>query len=216
MQYPYFSPLILTDNVFTQYGGQTGTSTVAQRQAAYLLAEEQMTEHLGSFLVPTVITGSSWYRGGSLFETEYGNIQRVLLFQATEILSAYPLQTQMHTGSVLVRNAEFGYLDIILPCNYGAIYSNQIVYESGFNSGTVTQPLLLAGLTAAAQIHLNEWDVSLANEGAYNVGVQGFSNQSYSEQRTKLGNTTFGNSALANRAAKLTNKYKAKPSSRFR
>lgn len=216
MQYPYFSPQVLTDDVFVQFGGQTGTSTVAQRQAAYLLAEEQMTEHLNTFLVPTIITGSSFYRGGTLFETEYGNVRRVLTFAAKEVDQLSPLRTSVHTGSVLVRNAEYGLLDIVLPCQYGLIYSNEVVYESGFNSGTVTQPLLLAGLTVAAQIHLNEWDISLANEGVGNVGIQSFSNQSYGEQRTKLGNTIFGNSALANRAAKLTRKYRAKSSAAFR
>lgn len=216
MMYPYFSPQVLTDSVFVQYGGVIGTSTVAQRQAAYTLAEEQMTDHLASFLVPTVVSGTSWYRGGTLFETEYGNVKSVLLFTANEVHGANPLDMRGHTGSVLVRDATWGYLDVMLPCHYGMIYSNNVIYVSGFATGTVTQPTLLAGLTVAAQINLNEWDVSLTNEGVGNVGIQSFSNQGYSEQRTKLGNTAFGNSALANRAAKLTKRYRTKPSLGFR
>ena len=37
--YPYNYPVVETDAIFIAYGGQTGTSVVAQRQAAYLIAE---------------------------------------------------------------------------------------------------------------------------------------------------------------------------------
>lgn len=215
-QYPYYSAQVLTDAVFTQYGGQTGTSTVAQRQAAYLLAEEQMTEHLMSFLLPTIITGTSWYKGGTLFETEFGNVTRVLNFSAVNVEQLSPLETSINTGSVLIRNAEFGYLDVILPCDYWNIYSNTVVYESGFATGTVTSPTMLSALALAAQINLSEWDSSLSNEGTADVGVQSFSNQSYSENRTKLLRTVFGSSAMAQRVASLTKKYRAKPAIRFR
>ena len=215
-QYPYYSAQILTDNVFVAYGGQTGTSTAAQRQSAYLLAEEQMTEHLMSFLLPTIISGTSWYKGGTLFETEFGNVTRVLNFSSVNVEQLSPLTTSINTGSVLVRNAEFGYLDVILPCDYWNIYSNTVVYESGFSTGTSTSPTMLSALTLAAQINLNEWDASLSNEGTADVGVQSFSNQSYAENRTKLLRTVFGNGAMAQRIASLTKKYRTKPVMRFR
>ena len=215
-EYPYFQANILNDSVFLQYGGMTGTSSSAQRQAAYLSAEEQMTEHLSAFLVPTIVTGTSWYRGMTLFETEFGHITRVLSFSATVVDQLSPLQTSVHTGSALIRNAEYGYLDVVLPCTYWNIYSNTVVYESGLSTGTSSSTIMLAALTMAAQINLNEWDASLTNEGVADVGVQSFSNQSYSEQRTKLGNTIFGNSAMAQRVARMTKKYRSKPSIRFR
>lgn len=214
--YPYNSAQILNDSVFLAYGGMTGTSTSAQRQAAYLLAESQMTEHLSTFLVPTIITGTAWYRGGTLFETEFGHIQQVLAFSAEEIKQLNPLQTRTVTGSVLVRNSEWGYLDIFLPnCQYGLIYSNTVVYRSGLNTGTSSSPTMLSALTIAAQINLNEWDISLTNEGTADIGVQNFSNQSYSEQRVKLGRNTFGSSAMAQRVARLTMRYRSKPSASF-
>jgi hypothetical protein len=216
MEFPYDTPQVLTDDIFVLYGGQTGTSSAAQRQAAYLLAEEQMTEHLSAFLVPTIVTGTAWYRGGTLFETEYGQVQQVLLFTSEEVKQFSPLQLENVTGSVMVRNARYGYLDVILPCDYAFIHANTVVYQSGFASGTVTRPSMLSALSLAAQINLNEWDVSLSNEGVADIGIQQFSNQSYSEQRVKLGRNAFGSSAMAQRVKRLVMKYQSKPAARFR
>lgn len=217
-EYPYNSPLILTDSVFLAYGGQTGSSTALQRQAAYLLAEEQMTEHLSTFLVPTVITGTIFLKDGTLFETEFGHIRRVLGVWFETIYSAVPLTLLTTTGSAIIRNAEYGYLDVIAGCYYGSslLYKSYAAYESGLSTGTVTQPSMLSALTMAAQINLNEVDVSLSNESTADVGVQRFSNQSYSEERTKLLNTVFGNSAMAQRVARLVKKYRSKPGVRLR
>lgn len=211
MQFPYNSPQILTDEAFIQYGGQTGTSTVAQRQAAYLMGEDQMTEHLSSFLLPTITTGTIFWRQG-FAETEFGHIQRILLASATKINSLDPLETETVTGSVLIRNAEYGYIDLVFPnyCN-PKLYTVSIVYESGLATGTSTSPMMLQALSIAAQINLNEMDSSLSNESTADIGVQRYSNQSYTEERVKLGRTAFGNSALAQRAARLVKRYRSKP-----
>jgi len=58
MEYPYASPIILTDAIFTAYGGHTGSSATAQRTAAYLIAEMAATADIGSFLLPTTVTGT--------------------------------------------------------------------------------------------------------------------------------------------------------------
>ncbi len=213
IQYPYFSPLVLNDDIFIQYGGQSGTSTVAQRQAAYLLAEEQMIEHLSSFLVPTIITGSAIWKHNTLFETEFGNILGILSVSAQSIQNIDPLNTKIYTGTALIRDAFHGYIDIIFPCNYGygSLYKTTVVYESGLSSGTVTSPTILGALTMAAQINLNEWDVSLSNEGTADVGIQMYTNQSYSENRKYLGRTVFGDSPMAQRVARMSKKYRTKP-----
>ena len=51
-------PNILTDAVFIDYGGHTGSSTSSQRTAAYATAEEMAERAIGTFLVPTVVTGT--------------------------------------------------------------------------------------------------------------------------------------------------------------
>lgn len=213
-QYPYDNPFVLTDEVFLKYGGQTGTSTPDQRSAAYLMAEEQMTEHLSSFLKPTVITGTLFWRN-SFYETEFGYIQRVLSVSVTEIKKYDPLETRTVTGSVLIRNAQYGYLDVVVPGVLGHPYSSSVVYESGLSTGTVASPTFLQALTVAAQINLNEMDVSLSNESTGDIGVQSYSNQSYTENRVKLGKSAFGNSALAQRAARMVKKYRSKPAIGF-
>ena len=215
-QYPYFQPNILTDSVFLSFGGQTGTSSAAMRQNAYLLAEEQMTEHLSSFLVPTIITGSIAWKHSSLFDAEFGNIQRIFNVSAEIVQNLDPLTARVYTGTALIRDNFHGYVDVILPYNYGSIYKTTMVYESGMSSGTVTSPTILGALTIAAQINLNEWDLSLSNEGTADVGIQAFSNQSYSEQRKYLGRTVFGDSPMAQRVARMTKKYRTKPAIGFK
>lgn len=213
MEYPYTTSQILTDSIFVKFGGQIGTSTTFQREAAYLLAEDVMTEHLGSFLVPTTITGSIHQINGTLFATEFGHVRQVYSVYFDTIYSAAPLTLQVTTGSALIRDSEHGYIDVFVDCNYGAdwLYRPYAAYQSGLYSGTSTQPPMLAALTMAAQIQLNEMDVSLSNEGVADAGIQRFSNQAYSEERVKLGHTVFGNSAMAQRIARLVKRYRSKP-----
>jgi hypothetical protein len=221
-EYPYFSPIILTDPLFLQFGGQTGTSTVAQRQAAYLLAEEQVTEHLNTFLLPTTVTGTYQWNFGNPFELDYGHLLSVTRVTVSDVDWANSCQVDTATGCSQIRNARYGYIDVsaILSCGgCGSIiaypYNVQVVYESGLYSGTSYQPSVLAALSLAAQINLNEWDASLANEGTADIGIQSFSNQSYSENRVKLGRNAFGSSASAQRIGRLINKYRSRPGLSF-
>jgi len=217
--YPYSSGIVLTDAIFLQYGGQTGTSTLAQREAAFLLAEEQLTEHLNAFLAPTIVTGTYMWNGGNPFELDYGHLLRVIRVTVADINWSNSCSVDTATGCAMIRNAQYGYIDVSYTLGCGSCgnvvglppYNLQVVYESGFAPGTVASPSILAALTLAAQINLNEWDVSLSNEGVADIGVQSFSNQSYSEQRVKLGRNAFGSSAAAQRIARLVNKYRSRP-----
>jgi len=214
-QYPYNSPQILSDSVFVLYGGNIGTSTSFQRQAAFLLAEEQMTEHLSSFLLPTIITGSAERVNGTVYELDYGHVQNVLRVTIVALQNTNPYTTKTYTGTASIVSQDYGYINIYTPAMYGIVQSISAVYESGLATGTYTNPAVLTALTMAAQINLNEMDVSLSNESTADVGVQSFSNQSYSELRTKLGTTSFGNSAMSQRVARLVKKYRSKPALSF-
>lgn len=221
--YPYYTPQVLTDSIFVKFGGQIGTSTSQQREMAYLLAEEQMTEHLDAFLVPTTVTGSVRQIRGRLYQADYGHIRRVFSVDFLTIYNTSPLDLRTTSGSAVVWNSEQGILNIFGDdcyfggCSgYGQLYAINVAYESGFSTGTSNQPAMLSALTLAAQINLNEMDVSLSNEGVADIGVQRFSNQAYSEDRKKLGNTIFGNSAVAQRIARLVKKYRSRPAIVFR
>lgn len=214
-EYPYSSPIILDDNSFLLHGGQTGTASQTVRNIAYLLAEEQMTTHLNAFLKPTIITGTHFWTGNPV-ELEYGRVSRIL--QVNTILVDGYIHTNLGTGtSYLLRNAEYGFLDVFpnCPAPRGTAYQIQVAYESGFTTGTSMAPTMMTALALAAQINLNELDPMLANEGVAGIGVQSFSNQSYSELRTKLLNYGFGNSAQAQRVALLVRKYRSRPALRM-
>lgn len=206
------------------YGGQIGTSTTFQRQAAYLLAEDQMTEHLSSFIVPTVITGTVSYLRNGVYETEFGNVTRVFSAYVDRVRQVSPLTIETFTGTSVIVRGDNGYVSLFFDysgcgggCGGGGNgYKYYAAYESGLSTGTANQPAMRAALTLAAQINLNEMDVSLSNEGVADVGIQRFSNQAYTEDRKTLGNTVFGNSAMAQRIARLTRKYRAKTAIGFR
>jgi len=223
-QYPYFTPQILTDSVFLLYGGQTGTSSVAQRQAAYLLAEEQMTEEIHAFLLPTTVTGTYFWKGGNPVYLDYGWLLNVYSVSIESVDGLNSCQTTSVTGCYAIRgDGQYGAIDISYLLNCSGCgswvyppYNIKVAFQSGLSTGTSTQPAVLTALTIAAQINLNEMDVSLSNETTGDAALEFVINQKYHEKRLRGVQTAFGNSALANRAAKLVRKYKARPVARFR
>lgn len=223
-QYPHNSVLILNDQTFLLFGGITGTSSQPQREMAYRLAEEQVTEYLNAFLVPTVVTGTYFWKGKNPLILDYGHIISVnqVIIAGVDSLNSCSVETV--TGCHAVRGSgQYGAIDIAWLTNCGGCssivglppYNIQVAYESGLATGTVTQPAVLQALVLAAQVNLNEMDLSLSNEGTADIGIQSFTNQKYSEMRAKLGTTAFGNSATAQRIARLIRKYRSRPAIGF-
>lgn len=223
-EYPHNSVLVLNDTTFLLFGGMTGSSSQPQRTMAYRLAEEQVTEYLNSFLVPTVVTGTYFWKGKNPIILDYGHILSVNQVIISGVDSSNSCAIETVTGCHAVRgDGKYGAIDIAWLTNCGGCssivglppYNVQVSYTSGLATGTVTQPAVLQALVLAAQVNLNEMDLSLSNEGTADVGIQSFTNQKYSEIRTKLGTTAFGNSAVAQRIARLIRKYRAKPAIGF-
>lgn len=218
-QYLYNVPQILTDSIFSLYGGQTGTSSPAQRAVAYVIAEEQMVEYLHSYLTPTTVTGTFLWRGHNPMELDYGWIMAVHQVSINSIDWANGCEVDTTTGCYALRNARYGYLDVnyLLSCGgCGSLvgyppYNIQVAYQTGMATGTYTSARMLQALTLAAQINLNEIDVSLSNESIADVGVEFFTNQRYHEKRVKGIGTAFGNSASAQRVARLVRGLRARP-----
>jgi hypothetical protein len=219
MEYPYQSSFILDDKTFVSYGGSTGSSTSFQRQAAYLIAERQMTSHIGAFLKPTIITGSHYWEGNNdplALDMGYlRSIKGVSIVGGDGLLYLYSASDL--TKYVFVRNVKNSYIDLLCtPYGWGCHPVNiEVSYESGLYTGTSMQPDVLWALTMAAQIFLNEVDVYLSNEGVADIGVQEFSNQFYHEIRTKLGHNEFGNSAIANKIASMVKHLRSHSALRF-
>ena len=219
-QYLYNTPQVLTDEIFILYGGQSGTSSPAQREIAYTLAEEQMVEYINSYITPTTVTGTYLWRGKNPLELDYGWVISVGQVGINSVDASRGCLVESHTGCYAIRNAQYGYLDVAYLLNCGGCgsivglppYNIQVSYTSGLSTGAYTSKSMLMALTLAAQINLNEIDVSLSNESIADAGIEFFINQRYHEKRIKGINTAFGNSAMANRVALLAKKFRAKTS----
>jgi len=225
--YPYNSPTVLNDQIFTNHGGQTGTSSVGLRQIAYTMAEEQMTDYLSSFLVPTIITGTYLWKGHNPLELDHGHLITIKSVKVNSVDNSSSCETSSEDACSIIRNEKYGYLDVwkLLSCSGcgsvigGLPYNITIAYESGLPTGTTSspsnQPKFLQALVLAAQINLNELDVSLANESIADIGLKSFTSQRYSEIRMKLSNSAFGNSPMANRISRLVRNLRGKPAIGF-
>src|SRR5688572_17685682 len=76
--YPFNSPIILNDAIFSQYGGAgTGTFASVILQNAYLMAEMQVTEYIGTPLLPTNLTGTYPFMHQNRISTGYGYVQSI-------------------------------------------------------------------------------------------------------------------------------------------
>ena len=215
MEYPYSSPIILTDAIFIAYGGHTGTTTTAQRNAAYLISEMLATEEVGSFFLPTTITGTH-IPDSSPLTLDYGYVNAVNLVRfIDEEDTVYWSQAGTDNYYVSIRgNGKRGQIDIdylVAHCNCCSAgqypYKVQVVYNAGLQSGTSYHPDVLLALTTYADITINEI-IGYGNEAPGDIGVQEFSNQQYKESRVALLRTTFGTSARAQFATKLLNRLR--------
>lgn len=215
--YPHSTALILNDSIFVENGGQTGSFTATQRNNAYRIAEQQMTNYLGTFLLPTIVTGTWGY--APRIVTDYGYVNQVY---SVNILSKNNLQTcalESDSACAYVWEDTFGYLDVSCLINYcncaGLVvpYQVQVAYQAGLPTGVANQPAMLLALTMAAQINLNEMIFPSQNEGVGDVGITQFSSLDYSEKRVAMRRTAFGTSAKAEKIANLADSVvrKARP-----
>lgn len=205
--YPYTSPIILNDDIFVANGGQTGSFTAAQRQSAYLIAEQQATSYIGTFLLPTIVTGT--FPNIPRIATDYGYVSEVYavsVFSKDNSSSRLILTSDNACGYIW--NDTYAYIDTgclftACGCSSKFPYLINVAYKAGLPTGTANQPAVLLALTIAAQLSLNEMAYPSQNEGTGDIGIQEFSSMGYSEKRVRLGRTAFGSSAKANKAAQL-------------
>jgi hypothetical protein len=216
MIYPYNSAIILTDKLFSDYGGDSTLATNFQRSAAYFIAEMQVSEELETYLLPTIVTGTYLYNPKEEFLTlENTYVTRII---KTSFLDTkehiYWSQTGTDNIYISLRDGERGLVDIhylVSRCNCTSIYAYpyqvQEIYQCGLTSGTTYRPDIMTALTTYADIILNEL-VGYGNESSGDIGVQAFNNQGYSESRIGLIRTAFGSSARAQFIKKLLTKHR--------
>lgn len=222
--YPFSAPIILNNSIFGEYGGKTGTFTQAQLNSSYLLAEQQVSQYIGTFLLPVIVTGTYGFESRDRLITDYGYVHRLLAVNVLSKKNCTTCDLQENDGCGYIWDDTFGYVDfkqIASTCGsccggwgygYGWYHVNrpyqiQVVYEAGLPTGTANMPGILEALTIMAQIDLNEKEPGLVgvNEGSGDVGIERFSSMDYSETRrsSSLKRTGLGDSPRANRAARL-------------
>ena len=214
MIYPFNSAIIMTDAIFSRFGGgqYTGSFSSQQLQDAYLVAETEATKYIGTLLLPIIVTGSFNYENQPRIATDYGYVSNILAvniisenyFSATCDLISNP-------GCAFISDDTFGYVDIqqILPtatlvsyysipypafppsmpflANFLVPYQFQISYQCGLPTGTANHPNFLRALTILAQIYLDDMSPGQVgmNEGNSDVAIQEFKSMDYQETIAK-------------------------------
>lgn len=209
MIYPLSSAIILTDAIFEAYGGATGTSTPAQRNAAYFIAEEELSNHLGTLLLPITMTGTVHPLSNGMTYLDWcyvHNISQLLITDSEDVIvSTVPHGWTLQDGDmgiVRLKSALAQYLGFCVE-NPGEVYNLAMTYTAGLPTGTANRPNVLNALTIMADIALKEIIDPAANESTGDIGVQQFSANGYSETRVQLARTALGTSARAMAARKL-------------
>lgn len=207
--YPYNAPIILTDSIYLAYGGQTGNSNTTQRSAAYLIAEEEVSEDLDTLLLPTIVTGTHLYQPLQNYLLDYGYVTRLIQVDLLDVEEkSYFTVDDPSSLYASMLDYERGILGISPYClGSCSPYKVRAIYETGLPSGTAYHSNILLALTTMANIFLNEI-IGYGNEGVGDVGIQNFRNQQYYEERKFLLRTTFGQSAKAQFVHKLLGKFR--------
>lgn len=199
--YPYSSAFILTDELFSRYGGNPDASPYDLRQAAYQIAESAVYYDLETPLQLTTFTGTyAWSLNLLVDHTYVRNVVQATILDAQEnSLMVMSGTTHFHLdspelGLVRFTPQAYSYCHSLFPL--GPLRA-QIVYQAGLSSGTSYDQRILIAMTQYAMIQINEM-VGYGNESPGDIGVQKYSNQEYTEERIGLLRTGYGNSAKAN------------------
>lgn len=219
---------ILTDDIFLAYGGgESGTGTASQRQAAYQMAETFAAQEIGTPLVPQSFTSIfSWWPQSRL-QLPHKRVQSVTTVTALHEIYCGCEVLELSACALIV-DADNGVIDL-RECGVGGIagcacawaqgYRGmarrvEITYIAGIPNGLAAAYAgVLQGLTIAADLALQQI-LDCAPDG--DPMITSFSDSGYSETRQGLMMTAFGGSARANYAARMFSPLKFKGALRMK
>jgi hypothetical protein len=223
--YPFNGPIILNDDVYSQYGGLgTGSFTSPQLRSSYWLAEMQASAYIGTLLLPHNVTGTYTYMGRQRIATDYGYVHQLYNVTVLSKKGYANCDLTSNEGCGYIYDDTFGYVDFKqvssvcgvaywqypvtpYPVAYNYPYQIQMSYQAGLPTGTATMPGILEALTILAQIDLNEKAPGTVgqNEGSGDIAIQQFRSLDYTEVRGahSLVKTVLGESPKAMRAKRL-------------
>lgn len=213
---------VLTDAIYSNFGGDLDDSTAGQRNNAYQIAEQFAIEEIGTFLVPTAISGTfAWPQYDQRLNLPHTHVRSVSSLTAIHEagcdcaddqveLSGCAWIVDYRAGIVDLRECgeQSGQPSISCGCTYranGEPLLYQIVYEAGIQAGLVAaNASALMGLTIAAELALEQIvDPHAAEGGPGDPSLTNFSDTGYSATRQFLLMTAFGGSPRANYAARM-------------
>jgi hypothetical protein len=213
---------VLDDSIFTAFGGDTDSSTAAQRNNAYQIAEQFAIEEIKTFLVPTTISGTfAWPQHDLRFNLPHTHVRSVSSLTAIHEAGCDCADDQVElSGCAWIIDSQAGIVDlrqcgdqsgqpsIACGCTYrlhGEPLLYQIVYEAGIEAGLVAaNASAKQGLTIAAELALEQiTDPEAAEGGPGDPSLTNFSDTGYSATRQFLLMTAFGGSPRANYAARM-------------
>lgn len=214
---------VLTDSVYAGFGGDLDSSTSTQRNNAYQIAEQFAIEEIGTFLVPTTISGTfAWPQYDQRFNLPHTHVRTVSSLTAIHEAGCDCADDQVElSGCAWIVDHRAGIVDlrqcgdnvagqpsIACGCTYrahGEPLLYQIVYEAGIEAGRVAaNASAKQGLTIAAELALEQiTDPEAAEGGPGDPSLTNFSDTGYSASRQFLVMTAFGGSPRANYAARM-------------
>lgn len=211
---------VLTDAIFSDYGGNLDSSTAAQRNAAYQIAEQFAIQEIGTFLTPTTVSGTFAWPIHERLNLPHTHVRSVSSLTAIHEAGCDCADDQVELSGCawildyqagIVSLRECGYqagASIACGCTYregGQPLLYQIVYEAGIQAGLVAaNAAALQGLVTAADLALEQIiDPDGAQGGAGDPSLTSFSDTGYSQSHQFLIMTSFGGSPRANFAARM-------------
>lgn len=225
---------VLTEAIFVQYGGQTGTATNAQVNAALQMGEQFAIQEIGTFLVPTTISGTFAWPVDDRLLLPHTHVRSVSSITAIHEAGCSCAADQVEiSGCAWILDYQAGIISlrecgdnvrqpgIACGCGTGGQYGGrllyQIVYEAGIQAGLVgANAAALMGLVTAADLALEQIiDPQGAEAGPGDASLSSFSDTGYSESRQFLMMTAFGGSPRANYAARMLRPLKYKRAMRL-
>lgn len=223
--YPFSGPIILNNQNFIDYGGQTGTFSNTSLQNSYWLAEMSVSAYIGTLLLPHIVTGTYPVMHSSRVKVDYGYVSEILSVNVLSREKASNCDLTVREGCGYIYEDTFGYIDFkrltsICSCNWWWLgspypsynvgypsYQVQIAYKAGLPTGTANQPGILEALTILAQIDLNEKIPGLVgmNESPGDAPLTRFRSIDYAEGRkiSMFIRTNMGQSSKVMRAKQL-------------
>jgi hypothetical protein len=224
----------MTEDLFTSLGFYTGSASKFMIDQSFFLAERQVAQEINTYLTPTTVTGSmSNFKIGENIFTPVGKL--ISVDSVTFKERTYEGQDRLISGTAFITDPFFGAFRVspspydnsiatgavsgITTCREGnyinpnlshGVYTAEIVYTAGYQSGTWNNPDITQAIAMASDLILK----MLADEGglddengsfikSYSVGRY---SQTISDRWAKT--TRFGYSGKAQFISNLLEQYK--------